>query len=72
MQMVLSSCCILPVGALLCRAVIETLSDHNVHTFISLAGPHGGQFGGGWGRVEVGGAEWRWVGWDRVGVAGWR
>ena len=60
--MVLSSCCILPVGALLCRAVIETMSDHNVHTFISLAGPHGGQFGGGWGRVEV----------DRMGVAGWR
>ena len=34
-------------GALLCRALIETTPDHNVHTFISLAGPHGGQFGGG-------------------------
>ena len=34
-------------GALLCRALIETTPEHNVRTFISLAGPHGGQFGGG-------------------------
>ena len=44
------------VGTLICRALIETMSDHNVHTFISLAGPHGGQFGGGWGWMEMGGA----------------
>eukprot|EP01134_Creolimax_fragrantissima_P002383 CFRG2383T1 len=32
-------------GALTCRAVVETMSDHNIHTFVSLAGPQMGIFG---------------------------
>jgi len=32
-------------GALLCRAVIENWDGHNINTFISLAGPHLGQYG---------------------------
>jgi len=32
-------------GALLCRAVIEFMDDHKVHTFISLAGPQMGVYG---------------------------
>ena len=32
-------------GALTCRAVIESMDDHNVDTFVSLAGPQGGVYG---------------------------
>lgn len=32
-------------GALLCRALIEHMSDHNVRVFVSLAGPQAGMFG---------------------------
>lgn len=32
-------------GAILCRALLEQMDDHPVHTFISLAGPLAGQFG---------------------------
>lgn len=32
-------------GAVLCRSVIEMMDDHHVHSFISLAGPHMGEFG---------------------------
>ena len=33
-------------GGLICRAVLETVPIHNVHNFISLSSPQGGQFGG--------------------------
>lgn len=32
-------------GALLCRAVIEAWDGHNVKNYVSLAGPHMGQYG---------------------------
>ena len=32
-------------GALTCRCVIESMADHNVDTFVSLAGPQHGVFG---------------------------
>jgi len=32
-------------GALTCRTVVQRMDDHNVHTFISLAGPQMGEFG---------------------------
>ncbi|KAK2143528.1 hypothetical protein LSH36_834g02053 [Paralvinella palmiformis] len=32
-------------GGLVCRAALQTLQDHNVHNFISLSSPQGGQFG---------------------------
>ncbi|KAL9644996.1 hypothetical protein ABK040_004489 [Willaertia magna] len=32
-------------GALLCRSYLQTYSDHSVKVFISLTGPHNGQFG---------------------------
>lgn len=32
-------------GALTCRCVIEAMDDHNVDTFVSLAGPQAGVFG---------------------------
>ena len=35
------------IGALLCRTLIEHMSDHNVRVFVSLAGPQGGMFGSG-------------------------
>ena len=34
------------LGALICRALLELMEDHNVHTFISLSGPQAGQYGG--------------------------
>lgn len=33
-------------GGLICRAILATTPDHNVHTFISLAAPQAGQYGG--------------------------
>lgn len=38
---------ILRAGALLCRVLIEHMSDHNVRVFVSLAGPQAGIFGSG-------------------------
>ncbi|XP_044742708.1 lysosomal thioesterase PPT2 homolog [Chrysoperla carnea] len=32
-------------GGLLARAILETFPEHNVHNFISLSSPQGGQFG---------------------------
>jgi hypothetical protein len=32
-------------GALTCRTVLERFDNHSIHTFISLAGPHMGEFG---------------------------
>ncbi|KNC70931.1 hypothetical protein SARC_16537 [Sphaeroforma arctica JP610] len=32
-------------GALTCRAVVETMDDHHIHTFVSLAGPQMGIYG---------------------------
>ena len=32
-------------GALICRCVIEAMDDHQVDTFVSLAGPQGGVYG---------------------------
>ncbi|KAI1886096.1 hypothetical protein AGOR_G00210500 [Albula goreensis] len=32
-------------GGLICRGIISTLPDHNVHSFISLSSPQGGQYG---------------------------
>ncbi|KAJ3597210.1 hypothetical protein NHX12_000739 [Muraenolepis orangiensis] len=32
-------------GGLICRALLHTLPDHNVHTFISLSSPQAGQYG---------------------------
>lgn len=33
-------------GGLVCRGMIESLSDLNVATFVSLSSPQGGQYGG--------------------------
>lgn len=44
-------------GALTCRAMIEQMDDHNIHTFIALAGPQMGEFGipSGWqGKIPWG------------------
>ncbi|XP_051262680.1 lysosomal thioesterase PPT2 [Dicentrarchus labrax] len=32
-------------GGLICRALLATLPDHNVHSFISLSSPQAGQYG---------------------------
>ncbi|XP_013868554.1 lysosomal thioesterase PPT2 [Austrofundulus limnaeus] len=32
-------------GGLVCRGILSTLSDHNVHSFISLSAPQAGQYG---------------------------
>ncbi|XP_040901284.1 lysosomal thioesterase PPT2-A-like [Toxotes jaculatrix] len=32
-------------GGLICRALLSTIPDHNVHTFISLSSPLAGQYG---------------------------
>uniref|UniRef100_A0A3B4GIG3 palmitoyl-CoA hydrolase n=1 Tax=Pundamilia nyererei TaxID=303518 RepID=A0A3B4GIG3_9CICH len=32
-------------GGLVCRGILSTLSDHNVHSFISLSSPQAGQYG---------------------------
>lgn len=47
-----TSCCdsfilhFFPQGGLICRALLATTPHHNVHTFISLASPQAGQYGG--------------------------
>lgn len=58
-----------PAGGLICRALLATMPDHNVHSFISLAAPQMGQYGGeglgGMGGVlgVFGGVWWGpWVG----------
>lgn len=33
-------------GGLIARAIIQSTNKHNVHTFISLSAPQGGQYGG--------------------------
>ena len=33
-------------GGLVCRAILNSVPNHNVRTFISLSSPQGGQFGG--------------------------
>ncbi len=33
-------------GGLVCRGILSTLPDHNVHSFISLSSPQAGQYGG--------------------------
>ena len=33
-------------GGLICRGIIESMSDLNVSTFVSLSSPQGGQYGG--------------------------
>ncbi len=33
-------------GGLVCRGILETTPEHNVHTFVSLSSPQAGQFGG--------------------------
>ena len=45
-------------GGLVCRGILSTLSDHNVHSFISLSSPQAGQYGGwfkfkSWGHDHV-------------------
>ncbi|XP_046714730.1 lysosomal thioesterase PPT2 [Silurus meridionalis] len=32
-------------GGLICRGILSTLKDHNVHSFISLSSPQAGQYG---------------------------
>ncbi|XP_071802157.1 lysosomal thioesterase PPT2-A-like isoform X1 [Asterias amurensis] len=32
-------------GGIICRGILETMSDHNVHTFIALSSPQMGQYG---------------------------
>ncbi|XP_039530439.1 lysosomal thioesterase PPT2-A-like [Pimephales promelas] len=32
-------------GGLVCRGILSTLPDHNVHSFISLSSPQSGQYG---------------------------
>ncbi|XP_072530398.1 lysosomal thioesterase PPT2 isoform X2 [Salminus brasiliensis] len=32
-------------GGLICRGILSTLPDHNVHSFISLSAPQAGQYG---------------------------
>ncbi|KAJ8354529.1 hypothetical protein SKAU_G00220960 [Synaphobranchus kaupii] len=32
-------------GGLVCRGIVSTLPDHNIHSFISLSAPQGGQYG---------------------------
>ncbi|KAK3558074.1 hypothetical protein QTP86_007316 [Hemibagrus guttatus] len=32
-------------GGLICRGILSTLNDHNVHSFISLSSPQSGQYG---------------------------
>ncbi|KAM4630911.1 lysosomal thioesterase PPT2 isoform 2-T2 [Polymixia lowei] len=32
-------------GGLICRGILSTLSNHNVHSFISLSSPQAGQYG---------------------------
>ncbi|CDQ91370.1 unnamed protein product [Oncorhynchus mykiss] len=32
-------------GGLICRGILSTLPDHNVHSFISLSSPQAGQYG---------------------------
>lgn len=40
-------------GGLVCRGILSTLPDHNVHSFISLSSPQAGQYGGGSGLIEM-------------------
>ncbi len=36
---------IIIIGGLVCRGLLETYSDLNVHTFITLSAPLAGQYG---------------------------
>lgn len=46
-------------GGLICRAIIEFMDDHNVKTFVSLAGPHMGVYGVEFFRQVVKGSFWQ-------------
>jgi palmitoyl-protein thioesterase len=37
---------IMITGGIMARGMIETMSDHNVNTFVSLSSPQMGQYGG--------------------------
>jgi len=46
-------------GGLLCRAMIEDMDDHNVHTFITMAAPHMGVYGSEFFTKAIHGKAWQ-------------